>query len=59
MFREFLQRVLAVVIAFIICVVVLIAFSFLPNWASWAALGLYIVAWLGWPFIKWLVGRES
>lgn len=58
MFREFLERVLAVVIAFIICVMVLIAFTFLPTWASWVALGLYIVAWLGWPFVKKLVDRD-
>lgn len=58
MFREFLQRVLVLLISFAILIVMFVCFTFLPSWVMWSFFGLYVVVWVGWPFIKELVNRD-
>lgn len=57
MFKEFLLRLLVVAVSILIVLAMVIVFSFLPDWMSWIPLVLWVLVFLGWPFIKGLVKR--
>lgn len=59
MLKEIFTRILYVLMVTVVFIVSLVIATFLPNWALWTLIGLWLLAYISKPFIKWLVKRES
>lgn len=59
MLKETFTRILYVLMMAVVFIVTLTVATFLPNWVIWTLIGLWLLAYISKPFIKWLVERES